>query len=154
MIVMSERDAAKLFPGAAQPVKRQPKYKNHKVYVYEDGAVLNEKAEGHGRVKEHYDSQKEYDRWCELKLLARAGKISGLKRQVPLTIMEGFTEAGEVVLPINYVADHMYTENGRTVVEDVKGQDKYTGKFITTKDFNLKWKLLRSKYRSYQFRIV
>ena len=29
-----------------------------------------------------FDSQREYTRWCELKLLQRAGEISDLQRQV------------------------------------------------------------------------
>ena len=34
-----------------------------------------------------FDSQKEYRRWCELKLLERAGKISKLKRQVTFELV-------------------------------------------------------------------
>ena len=36
-----------------------------------------------------FDSKSEYARWCELKLLERAGKISGLKRQYELTLAMG-----------------------------------------------------------------
>lgn len=36
---------------------------------------------------ELFDSSKEYRRWCELKLLERAGKVSGLKRQVTFELI-------------------------------------------------------------------
>ena len=44
----------------------------------------NKKIEYNGEV---FDSKKEYKRWCELKLLERAGKISDLKRQVKYVLM-------------------------------------------------------------------
>ena len=44
----------------------------------------NKKIEYNGEV---FDSKKEYKRWCELKLLERAGKISDLKRQVKYVLI-------------------------------------------------------------------
>ena len=34
-----------------------------------------------------FDSKKEYNRYCELKLLERAGEIAELKRQVKFTLI-------------------------------------------------------------------
>lgn len=64
----------------------------------------------------YFASKKELDRWLDLKLLEKAGKISDLKRQVtyPL-IVNGF-------LVGKYRADAVYVENGKKVVEDVKGR--------------------------------
>ena len=83
-----------------------------------------------------FDSQKEYRRWCELKLLERAGKISNLKRQIPFELIPAQYETVErygrrgkrladgtrcVEKAITYVADFVYTQDGKKVVEDVKG---------------------------------
>jgi hypothetical protein len=94
-------------------------------------------------------SQKEATRWCELKLLERAGKISDLQRQVEFELIpcqyetyERFSKRGERLgegLRVAerrcvYVADFVYTEDGKKVVEDTKG--------IKTKDYILKRKLM------------
>ena len=53
-----------------------------------------------------------------------------------------------------YRADFVYEdENGKTVVEDVKGKDRKTGKYQTTETFNLKWKLLQAKHPDKVFRL-
>ena len=64
-----------------------------------------------------FDSKKEYHRWCELRLLERAGKISGLCRQVSYELIP--KQKGERAC--NYVADFQYLEDGKLVVEDAKG---------------------------------
>lgn len=71
-----------------------------------------------------FDSQKEYQRWCELKLLQRAGKISDLRRQVKYTLLptQRDSETGKVIeKELAYVADFVYQRGSETVVEDVKG---------------------------------
>jgi hypothetical protein len=61
-----------------------------------------------------FDSRKEAARWGELCLLRDAGVISGLRRQVRIPIrVKGVTVC-------RYVADAVYIEGGRRVVEDVK----------------------------------
>ena len=131
-----------------------PKYRNRRVYVYKDGFVANIKTDSHGTLKETFDSQKEYTRCIELRLLERAGKISGLKLQVPLVIQESFVDAaGKKQKAVVYRADFMYEEGGRVIVEDVKGVDKRTGKPVCTEAFKLKWKFLKKKYGDYVFRI-
>ena len=67
---------------------------------------------------ETFDSQREYQRWCELKLLERAGRISGLQRQVSFELIP--KQVGERAC--NYVADFVYRDaDGTMVVEDAKG---------------------------------
>jgi hypothetical protein len=64
-----------------------------------------------------HDSIKEANRWCELKLLERAGVIQDLQRQVKYELIP----KQESEKPVYYIADFVYTENGKKVVEDVKG---------------------------------
>ena len=66
-----------------------------------------------------FDSQKEYQRYCVLKLLQRAGKISDLRRQVKFELIP--KQEGESAC--HYVADFVYkdTATGKVVVEDAKG---------------------------------
>lgn len=65
-----------------------------------------------------HDSRKEANRWCELKLLERAGKISGLQRQVKFELIP--KQDGERA--VYYVADFCYVEDNKFVVEDVKSE--------------------------------
>lgn len=96
-----------------------------------------------------HDSKKEARRWCELKLLQKAGKISELQRQVEFELIpaqyetyERFSKKGEkladgmrtVERKCCYIADFVYTENGQRVVEDTKG--------VKTKDYIIKRKLM------------
>lgn len=90
------------------------------------------------RDGETFDSLKEYQRWCELKLLERAGKIVNLKRQLKFELIPSQKSAdGKVVeRPCNYIADFYYTDTKtwQTVVEDTKG--------VKTKDYIVKRKLM------------
>ncbi len=139
-------------PGEGE--RRRPKYRNKKVFVYEDGEVsAGEQIGGHGKVVEHYDSVKEYRRYQDLKLLEKAGVISDLHRQVEFVIQDSFIYKGEKISKISYVADHVYKRNGEQVVEDVKGVAKDGTTITSTKDFKLKWKLLKAKYPEHTFEI-
>jgi hypothetical protein len=64
-----------------------------------------------------FDSQRELRRWGELKLLERAGEITNLKRQVPFELIPKVGRQRATY----FVADFVYEEKGRTVVEDSKG---------------------------------
>ena len=87
------------------------------------------------RVGITFDSQKEYRRFCELRLLERAGKVTDLQRQVKFELIPSQRIGGKVVeRACNYIADFVYTENGKKVVEDTKG-------FKTT-DYIIKRKLM------------
>ena len=87
---------------------------------------------------ETFDSQKEYRRYRELLLLQRAGAITDLKRQVEYILIPAQREADKVGVrggiikgktiekAVKYIADFVYTENGKTIVEDVKGYKQST----------------------------
>lgn len=82
-----------------------------------------------------FDSIKECQRYCELKLLQRAGAISDLKMQVPFELIPAQRIDGKVVeRAVNYIADFVYQRDGKEVVEDTKG--------FKTKDYILKRKLM------------
>lgn len=82
------------------------KYRNKKITI--DGVV--------------WDSRREFIRWYELVQLQKAGQISDLKRQVKFELIPSQRIDGKVVeRACSYVADFVYTENGKTVVEDTKG---------------------------------
>lgn len=69
-----------------------------------------------------FDSTKEYSRYCELKLLERAGVISDLKRQVRFEVIPKQEKNGRTIeRAATYIADFVYTEDGKMVVEDCKG---------------------------------
>lgn len=77
-----------------------------------------------------HDSIKEANRWCELQLLLKAGYITDLQRQVKFELLP--KQEGERA--VYYIADFVYTENGKKVVEDVKG--------MKTKEYRLKKKMM------------
>lgn len=93
-----------------------------------------------------FDSVKEYRRFCELSLLEKAGAITDLKRQVEFVLIPaqrepntigkrgGVIKGKTLELAVKYVADFVYTENGKTIVEDTKG--------FKTKDYILKRKMM------------
>lgn len=111
----TEADLAQaLAPHGQPPPAKRPKYRNQPVTV--GGA--------------RFDSKREAARWQELQLLARAGAITELQRQVryPLTV-NGVTIG-------TYTADFVYQEDGQTVVEDTKG--------VITREFRRTAKLMRA----------
>ena len=89
------------------------------------------------REGETYDSVKEYRRAKELELLEKGGVIKDLKRQVRFEVIPSQRgDDGKVVeRAVTYVADFVYFEDGKLVVEDTKG--------FRTKDYIIKRKLMR-----------
>lgn len=97
---------------------------------------------GRGRNKFHavrttvdgitFDSKAEAARWLDLRLLEKAGKIVGLKRQVPFPLVVNG------LLITTYIADYTYTDTltGDVVTEDCKSPA------TITPEFRLKMKLL------------
>jgi hypothetical protein len=101
-----------------------------------------------------FDSRKEARRYQELLLLERAGAIQNLRMQEKFLLIpsqyetietgeyyktgakKGIAKTKEVCIEkaVVYVADFVYMENGKLVVEDTKG--------IKTKDYIIKRKLL------------
>lgn len=64
-----------------------------------------------------FDSKKEANRYRQLRIMERAGTISGLQLQVPFVLIPKNSNGRE----IRYIADFVYTQDGQQVVEDVKG---------------------------------
>jgi hypothetical protein len=82
-----------------------------------------------------FDSKKEANRWFELVLLQKAGQVTDLKRQVKYELIPSQKVNGKVAeRSCTYVADFVYKQNGKTVVEDTKG--------FKTKDYIIKRKLM------------
>ena len=77
-----------------------------------------------------FDSKRESERYAELKLLQRSGQIRNIRRQVPFELVP--KQDGE--RSVKYIADFVYEENGRMVVEDAKG--------FRPKDYIIKRKLM------------
>lgn len=87
------------------------------------------------RNGEAFDSAKEARRFGELVLLEMAGQIFDLKRQVKYELIPTQKIGGKVAeRACTYVADFVYIEDGKTVVEDAKG--------FRTKDYIIKRKLM------------
>ena len=94
-----------------------------------------------------FDSKREAERYGELKLLERAGKILDLKLQPRFELQPAFrTKDGKAIRCVEYVADFTYIENGTRIVEDCKG--------MQTDVFKLKLKLLLFKYPGINFRLT
>lgn len=88
-----------------------------------------------------FDSRKEANRYQDLLLLEKAGVIKNLSRQVKFVLIPSQRDevTGKVVdRECSYRADFEYTEDGKTVVEDVKG--------FRTKEYVLKRKMMLWKY--------
>lgn len=83
-----------------------------------------------------FDSQLEAKRYAQLRLLERGGAISCLQYQVPYTLIAKSKYGRE----IKYVADFVYQENGKEVVEDTKS------KATKTPLYRLKKRLMAEKY--------
>jgi len=77
-----------------------------------------------------FHSKGEANRYCELKLLEKVGKIKDLKLQVPFKIYI------KEILICKYIADFVYFEDSKEVVEDFKG--------VKTASYNLKKKLMKA----------
>jgi hypothetical protein len=106
------------------------KYKNKKTIV--DGITFHSKLES--------------DRYVFLKHLQLAGVIGGLQMQVRFSICDKFKRNNKSYLQSSYIADFTYGEDGKQVVEDVKG--------FSTDIYELKKKLVLKKYPDIVFREV
>lgn len=85
-----------------------------------------------------FDSHKEAQRYAQLRLLERAGKVSNLRRQVKYVLIPAQRDEKGKLLEreCSYVADHVYFDLalGKVVVEDVKG--------VRTEAYKIKKKLM------------
>lgn len=101
-----------------------------------------------------FDSKKEYRRWQELRFMEKAGQITNLQRQVKFVLIPAQYETYErysaktgkrlqdgircAEREVSYIADFVYDQAGKVVVEDTKG--------IKTKDYIIKRKLMLERH--------
>jgi len=89
-----------------------------------------------------FDSQKEAQRYAELRLLERGKVISDLKCQKSFQLIPNqYDENGKLIeRAVKYVADFVYTDKktGQRIVEDTKG--------FKTKEYIIKRKLMLKEY--------
>lgn len=85
-----------------------------------------------------FDSKREADRYLVLKGMEEDGTIEDLRRQVRYELVPAFDVDGKHYRPVFYVADFVYMEDGKEVVEDVKG--------MRTDTYRLKSKLFARRY--------
>ena len=85
-----------------------------------------------------FDSRKEADRYLILKGMEEEGAIEDLRRQVRYELIPAFDVDGKHYRSVFYVADFVYMEDGKEVVEDVKG--------MMTDTYKLKAKLFARRY--------
>ena len=110
------------------------------------GKYHNHKVERDG---EKFDSAKEYRRYCELKLMEKAGMIHGLERQKKFVLIpaqrepdtvgkRGGKHKGKLIeRECAYYSDFAYyTKDGEYIVEDVKSEA------TKTEQYKIKRKLL------------
>lgn len=85
------------------------KYSNHKTVL--DGI--------------QFDSKLEAQRYAELKLLERAGKIKDLQLQPGFELIPSFKKNGKTYKGCKYIADFRYydVDRGVVIVEDAKGYE-------------------------------
>lgn len=86
-----------------------------------------------------FDSKREANRWFELRMLERAGKIEKLKRQVKYLLIPSQYRDGKCIeREASYIADFVYVKDGHLVVEDCKG--------FRTPEYKIKRKLMLQLY--------
>ncbi len=97
----------------------------------------NEKVKYDGHT---FDSQKECQRYIDLKLLQRVGEIRDLRLQYKFILQDGYVFQGKKIQAITYIADFVYWDVGKgcMIVEDVKG--------FKTDIYKLKKKLFEYRY--------
>lgn len=102
--------------------EKKSKYKNHKTII--DG------------IK--FDSQKESNRYLLLKDKIKHNEISDLRLQVKFELQPSYVINGRTIRAINYIADFVYNESGKDIIEDTKG--------FRTEVYKLKKKMFEYKY--------
>ena len=91
-----------------------------------------------------FDSKKEADYYCELRIRRMAHEITSFDMQVPFVLLEPFKYKGHKMQGIKYTADFVvHYPDGRKEVIDVKG--------LRTRDYIMRKKLLLNKYPDIDF---
>ena len=137
IITIDGKDLTAAEYAASKPLKQAKRSKFNNKITYVDGI--------------RFASGAEADRYCELKLMERAGLIKIIKLQPKFELQAAYADkAGKAHRAINYIADFMYIdmETQQVIVEDVKG-----GKATATQSFKNKMKMFIKRYPEYVFRI-
>lgn len=85
-----------------------------------------------------FASKAEARRYQVLLLMEQAGEIKNLRLQPKYELIPAFKKNGKTFRKTEYIADFEYFQDGRTIVEDVKG--------FRTDVYKLKRKLFEYKY--------
>lgn len=93
-----------------------------------------------------FDSQKEANRYLVLKDMLMHDEIEDLQLQPKFLLQESYKHKGVTIRKIYYIADFSYKQEGKLVVEDVKGKK--------TDVYKLKRKLFLYRYKDIDFREV
>lgn len=94
-----------------------------------------------------FDSTKEANFYCELKMRRMAGEIKDFELQVPFILQPAYKKDNQTVRAIKYLADFVITyPDGKQEVIDVKG--------MRTEVYKIKKKLLLYKYPKLNFKEV
>jgi hypothetical protein len=95
-----------------------------------------------------FPSKLEARRYEQLILLERAGEIRNLKLQPEYVLSSGYVDpnTGEKMRQVIYIGDFEYIENGKLVLEEIKG--------FETDVFRMKWRLVKEKYPHVEFRML
>ncbi len=116
------------------PIKRRPKkskYNNIKTTV--DGIT--------------FDSKKEAEYYCMLKMLKQAGEIKDFGLQQKYELQPAFEKNGIRYRPISYIADFVIVNlDGTTEVIDVKG--------VETQVFKIKKKMFEYQYPDLSLKVI
>ncbi len=88
-----------------------------------------------------FDSKLEAKRWGQLKLMQSGAKIQHLKPHPKLPVIINGVPCG------SYEADSGYIEDGKIVIEEVKGA-------VITDGFAFKWRIMKALYPNYTFRCM
>ena len=90
-----------------------------------------------------FASKAEAARYTELKLLQEAGEIEALELQPRFEIWSAINQIANKIDRIHYIADFKYFQDGRTIVEDVKG--------VLTPVYRMKKKMFLAGYPHIKF---
>ncbi len=127
----SEEEYQEFINKKAPKPKKKSKYRNIKTTV--DGI--------------EFDSKKEAEYYCKLKLLKQAGEIKDFGLQQRYELLPTFKKNGTTYRSITYVADFVIVNNdGTTEVVDVKG--------VETQVFKIKQKLFEHKYPDLSLKVI
>lgn len=86
-----------------------------------------------------FDSKKEAERYVELKAMEKAGEITNLELQPKFKLQAKYRNGDDKgIREISYIADFQYEQDGKVIVEDVKG--------VKTEVYKLKKKMFEFIY--------